>query len=296
MRGNAIKHQTTTTGTGALTLAAVSGWPTYASVFGNSGTRMVDYTVQTNAGLPIEGGVGEVNLATLVLTRAKVQWTWDGSSYDATAPTALSLAAGTHQVVCGPTVEIGGIYAASTTPGDSLGVATMAFCQNSTFEFMGNQRCEFFWTPIRRTGQISTVSLRMSSGYTGGTSSMKVGLYDIDEAGKPFNLLADFGNLGSVVVGTMTSAPLATPITVPPGDMYAIAVLGEWSGGSGSPSLTQGNGSLGHSPFGTRLSNSGIANRVITNIRVNTRTSLPADASGLTFVLSGNQSPFLVLG
>jgi hypothetical protein len=299
MRANGLKHETVTTGTGALTLTAVSGWPTYANAFGNTGTRMVDYVVQDSAGLPLEGGVGELALSTLVLTRSLVQWTWNGATYDNTAPTALSLASGTKRVICGPTVETGCVYASITTPGDNLGV----MIGNSTTSVivgehnMINQRCLFFWAPIRRGGQISKVSLRIVDGYTGGSSSIKVGLYDIDEVGKPFNLLADFGNLGSLSASTtMTSATLGTPITVPPGDMYAIAVLPEFSGGSGTPTIAVSNGTIGGSPFGAVLSNTGINDRAIMCMHVNSRTSLAADASGLTYAVTGTSMPHLVLG
>jgi len=294
MRANAIKQETVTTGTGAITLTAVSGWPTYADVFGATGTRMVEYVVQDAAGLPIEGGVGEINLATMVLSRVLVQWTWNGTTYDNTAPTALSLASGTKQVICGPTVESGGIYAASTTPGDNLGVVVQTIYQAGTASSQTHQRLSFFWTPIRRTGQISKISLRTNSGYTGGTSSIKAGLYDIDEAGKPFNLLIDFGSLGSLTSGsTLTSSALATPVTMPPGDMYAIALLPEFTGGSGTPSIQIGGWAMGHSPFGFQAS---VSRRSIEWLYVDSQTSLPADASGLSYATGSNEVPLLVLG
>jgi hypothetical protein len=293
MRGNALKHETSTTGTGALTLTSVSGWPSYDDVFGATGTRMVEYVVQDSAGLPLEGGVGELALSTMVLSRSKVLWTWDGTTYDATAPSALSLASGTKQVICGPTVETGGIYAASTTPGDDLGITTgMAVFAGTTTFFPTHQTCLFFWAPIRNAGQISTVSLRVQGGYTGGASSVNVGLYDIDEAGKPFNLLADFGNLGTFSTGTKTSAALGTPISVPPGHMYAMAVLPQFSGGSGTPALVVSTGMLGGSPFGTDLAGS---RKSITCLGVTGQTSLSADASGLTYTIINVGHPLLVL-
>jgi hypothetical protein len=293
MRGNALKHETVTSGTGALTLTSVSGWPSYDDVFGATGTRMVEYVVQDSAGLPLEGGVGELALSTMVLSRSKVQWTWDGTTYDATAPSALSLASGTHQVICGPTVETGGIYAASTTPGDNFGITTgMAVFGGPGGYFFVHQRCEFFWAPIRNAGQISTVSLRLPLGYSGGASSLNVGLYDIDEAGKPFNLIADFGNLGALSTGNKTSGALGTPISVPPGNMYAMAVLPQFSGGSGSPALRVSPGTLGGSPFGTDLAGS---RKAIACLGVTGQTSLPADASGLTYGITNVGHPFLVL-
>lgn len=100
MRGNGIRHTTSSTGTGNLTLMAVSGRPSYASVFGGSGSRPVEYTILDDSNVPIEGGVGSVDLSTLVLTRSPV-WTWDGTTYDDTSPAPVNVAAGAT-VICAP--------------------------------------------------------------------------------------------------------------------------------------------------------------------------------------------------
>jgi hypothetical protein len=296
MRANALKHETSTTGTGALTLTSVSGWPSYDDVFGVTGTRMVDYVVQDSANIPIEGGVGELALSTMVLTRVRVQWTWDGTTYDATAPSAVSLASGTKQVICTPTAEIGGVYSIPASPSDGLGIATQVVTLTGAAMTLVHERSAFFWAPIRKTGQISTVSLRIAGGYTGGASSIKVGLYDLDETAKPFNLLADFGNLGALAANSnLTSAALGTPISVPPGDMYAIAVLPEFSGGSGTPTLATSGGSFGGSPFGTVLSGSGLGDCIIQCLGVTGQTSLPTDASGLTYLVTNTTQAYFVL-
>jgi hypothetical protein len=100
MRGNGIEH-TTTGGAGDLTLAAVTGKPTYASVFGSTGSRLVEYTVLDSANVPVEGGMGVVNLSTLVLTRTRAEWTWSGTTYNAN-PSGPSAIASGSQVICAP--------------------------------------------------------------------------------------------------------------------------------------------------------------------------------------------------
>ena len=87
-----------TGGTGTLTLASVSGWPQPSSVFGTSGTRMVqyeicEYTDATFATLAnYERGVGSLVLSTGVLTRNPAA-TWNATTYTSTGATALSIGA-----------------------------------------------------------------------------------------------------------------------------------------------------------------------------------------------------------
>jgi hypothetical protein len=96
VRGNGIEH-TTTGGAGALTLAPVAGKPSYANVFGSTGTRWVEYTVTD--GDKMEGGFGALDLATMVLTRSKVVWTWDGTNYSTTPAGPLTISS-TASVIC----------------------------------------------------------------------------------------------------------------------------------------------------------------------------------------------------
>lgn len=108
MIGNGIRHTTVSVGTGPITLAAVSGHPTYANAFGASGSVMVAYAILADdGGQPgplIESGVASLNLATLVLQRAP-SVTWDGATYSSGAPSPISLGAGTKHVICPPTAE-----------------------------------------------------------------------------------------------------------------------------------------------------------------------------------------------
>jgi hypothetical protein len=55
-------------------------------------------------------------------------------------------------------------------------------------------------------------------------------------------------------------------------------------------------GTIGGSPFGTVLDNTGLVDRVILCMEVTGQTSLAADASGLTYAVTSTEMPFLVLG
>lgn len=295
MRANGLKHETTTTGTGALTLTGVSGWPGYDDVFGTSGTRLVDYTILDSAGVPIEGGVGAVDLATMVLTRTLPYFTWTGSVYDDTSPAALGLASGTKGVICAALSQTGGIFGLLSSIGDNLGL-TASLPMAGTFNYgFTHQRLEMSWCPLRKATQISQVSMRLNGAYSGGTSSLRVGLYEINTSGLPQALLADFGNLGSLSAGVLTSSALGTPVTLPPSDMYALGVLAQFTGGTGTPTVSTTNATMGGSPFGSSLLNGVPSNRTVMMIGSAGQTALPTDASGLTYTVTNSNTAMVAV-
>lgn len=98
MLGNWIKQTTTSTGTGNLTLAAVTGFPTFANQFAVG--EFFYYTVLNDAdGTPVESGIGRLSDAT-TLVRDKVLATFVGGTYNDNDPTAATIAAGTKRVIC----------------------------------------------------------------------------------------------------------------------------------------------------------------------------------------------------
>ena len=237
MRANGIKHETISTGTGTLTLTSVSGWPSYDDVFGTSGTRFVDYTILDSSGVPIEGGVGSIALSTMVLTRTYPAWTWNGTTYDATDPSALSLASGTKTVICSAWTGLGLVPFVPSTLGDNKGHGVSGVHAGLGGFSLTNQRKFSVPVKIEMLRPITYATMRVTTGYTGGTSSLNVGLYEIGSNGLPGVRLADFGNLGSLTANTtVTSAALGTPIWLPPG-FYMLDILAQYSGGSGSPVL-----------------------------------------------------------
>lgn len=96
MLGRWIKQLTTTTGTGNLTISEVTGYPTFVDLFPVN--RAFYYTVTDVNGLPIEDGVGHLSGST-TLVRDMILATYVSGTYDDTAPTAASLAAGDKYVI-----------------------------------------------------------------------------------------------------------------------------------------------------------------------------------------------------
>lgn len=81
LRGNAIEMQVTAGGTGNLTVASVTGKPSFQSMLGSTGTRPVRYVLLDANNGRLEGGRGLLNLATGVLSRDAPSWDYDGTNY-----------------------------------------------------------------------------------------------------------------------------------------------------------------------------------------------------------------------
>lgn len=103
MLGFGIKESTTTTGTGSLTLAEVSGYPQFQDRYSATTLERFPYTITDDAGLPIEMGIGYLSAAS-TLVREVIHVTWSGTAYTQNT-TAYSLAAGTKYVLATPAVD-----------------------------------------------------------------------------------------------------------------------------------------------------------------------------------------------
>lgn len=124
MLGFGGKQTTATTGTGALTLSAVSGYPTLNDIFGVG--PFFEYSLLDSNGAPLEHGIGHLSSST-VLVRDFPQQTYASSTYDDTSPSAVSLA-GTTTVI---------------------GAAGPAGLQGAGFAIDGNSAnvTRYFWSP-----------------------------------------------------------------------------------------------------------------------------------------------------
>lgn len=295
MRLNAVKAETTTTGTGAVTLTDVSGWPNFDDWLGTSGTRMVRYTILDASGVPIEGGIGSLVLSTMVLTRTTPQWTWASSTADNTSPSAVSLASGTKTVICTPNADdfIGSLPYMSTL-GDNLGATPLYAYTSITTYTLGNQRVEYIPLCIVKPGPVDRVSIRCTTGYTGGSSSLNASLYEVASDGRPGVRLADFGNLGSLTAATLTSTPI-TAFWLGARWVY-LALLAQFSGGSGTPAVQACSGIITPTPLGAVIS-AGSGARHFTVGQVSSQTSLTDPATLTSIAGSGSTTlPFVVFG
>lgn len=184
MLGNWVRCTTTTTGTGDLTLSAVTGYPAFSDVAAVG--RYVYYTIlDDSTGQPIETGIGHLSAST-TFVRDKILATFVSSVYDDTAPSAVSLASGTKRVI--NSIE------AMTSRVSALNINTsaggrIAFGQSTPCPISGTSltvtadRCYYLPIVITSPREIDGISCRVSSGV--GSTTAKVALYSAGLDGKP---------------------------------------------------------------------------------------------------------------
>ncbi len=279
MRADWIWMQSATGGAGALTCAAVAGWPGWANVI--AGPRRVSYTIlqfaDTGLQTPVqmETGIGNFDPVAGILTRTTVQRTWDGAAYlpregVATQPTALAFGADATKVriSCTPTVDLMPALpyvGASVGGGDGYGSlpANVTNALVGSYQ-LGSGTIEYNPIYLAHRGPFSTATLRVGDGggtYTGGTQSLTAAIYEVGADGLPGRKLIDFGAIGGAApfaaAAFVSNTPLPVPVDLEPGWYYQ-AILGIYSGGTGGPPRVKGATSMwGVSPLTTRLATGG---------------------------------------
>lgn len=113
-RKNLVKEATATTGTGTLTLTALTGWARFADAY--TVGQVVPYAIEN--GTNKEVGLGTVG-ASNTLARTTVLATLVGGVYDDTSPTAITLA-GESTIFSGPLAELFDASEITFTPTGSL--------------------------------------------------------------------------------------------------------------------------------------------------------------------------------
>lgn len=283
----------------AQTLAAVTGFPTFAQILTSiATTRNILYTIReyTDASLTVplkwEHGFGSYNQSTNVLTRIKVLSTWDGTSYVTVSPSMLSFGTANTRVFSGPCADAphhAVMPFQNYTVGDAMGATGLNMVMTaSTFQMVSNTE---YYMPFLHggTGRIIAVNLYVTSRVTG--TACKVGFYDIGSDGLPGRLVWDA--TGGTPVDTGTAAGIFG-VTVskflPPGWYYlcllangiptlrAFQAAGLWPGPGGSSS---GNPN-------TRLSGSGSYATGLPSTRTATLTAGSNLASPTAFLKSAN--------
>jgi hypothetical protein len=229
---NWLEMTSATGGTGALTLTAVSGAPTFANVFGASGTRRLPYAVlewgsSARTGPPIksESGWGEVNLATSVLTRTRPETTWNGTNYDGTVPSAISFGttAANIRVILTPLSAFAPTALQAfpvTTPSENLG-AWSAHLVNVAAAVTVTAAREYY-VPFhwRLHGEYAQFGVGITT--TIAASGVKIALYDVASTGLPGIKRQDLA-AGTPIDSSGTAGIRAVSLSnvLPPGWYYA---------------------------------------------------------------------------
>lgn len=311
MRGNGIRQtHDGTGGTGTLTLVAISGWPAFSNVF--TGVRLVDYEINeyTDASKTVlaqqECGEGSIDTSTGILTRTRIDSTWNGTTYlpnpgSATAPTALNITntAANVDIICGPSAAsmmaaVPFYYGAVGSVSDGLGLPPFNFNSANSSVSPNLTSGTVWYSPsyLAHRGPFSQASVRVTTGTTGGTPTLTVGVFEVASDGSPGKKLIDFGSVGTTsntAPFTLTSSALSTPVSLPPG-WYWTGILWVANSATGTPIIKAASGGL-PGPGGVFLSN---ASPFASLLTVGSQTVLTDPATPPTGNVSAPTIPLLV--
>lgn len=224
MLGNWIRETTTTTGTGNMTVAAVTGYPRFSTLFALN-QRFLYSILADSDGTPIEAGIGYLS-ATSTLVRERVLATYSSGTYDDTSPAAVSLASGTKRVVCAAVstafgsmpyehqrLPSSGVRGRWGLPGQGHNGAPTGFGHDTAYRWFHPVKWE---TP----GVIDRVSFYASANTA---NNFRAAIFQITTDGKPGAILADFGATAISGTGIKHSGALGTPIFLPAGE-YLVGI------------------------------------------------------------------------
>jgi hypothetical protein len=246
MRGNWIEMTATQTAANAnpTALSAVAGLPTYADVFGATGTRLVEYEMDDGAGR-FECGYGQIDLATMSLSRDYPIATFDAGAtpkyVSGNVPRLTNFGAAVT-VRCSPLASAVGGGELHPSASFFSGIGNGYFNnQGDGFYSTGFQGWRnffaFLWTGSR---PIKSISINVRSAATAGI--LRVGLMEI-VAPTSFRLIQEFTinsqfNAALSGIQTINNFP---PLAVPQGPYVLQAVT---SGISGSFAVSACSGHM----------------------------------------------------
>jgi hypothetical protein len=232
---NWAKATSTTTGTGDLTLSGVTGYPTFNDVYGTS--RRFPYAILDNSNppRPIEAGIGYLSAST-TLVREKVLSTYSASTFDDISPSAVSLAAGTYNIVTPPLAE--GLLNACKS-GHRLaspGYQKISYSQHYTIHNTSSTGYtavanRLIFTPFWLTSSVECDALAVRCGTGVASTNVRIGIYDVTPEGHPGKLLGETGSLATTTSSTDVIGTLGATVRLQPGWYFTALVT------DGAPAL-----------------------------------------------------------
>jgi hypothetical protein len=292
MLGNGIKQTSSSSGTGALTVAAVTGSVALTQAFAVG--QPISYSIYTGGdSAPVfrEAGIGYLSAAD-TLVRAKVSATFDGTTYNPNNPTATDFGGASIAIICTPhagTVESMLPTVDKTSSAVARFITSAGRTMNSTT--VAPTTLRIFYAPfLLKTG--AAVTSLMTNVTTAGAAGtvVRLGVYSCNENGYMGSLLASTGDIDVSSTGQKAGS-LTTPVFLPAGWYYVAYVA---SAAVTVTALTTGvSNVLGGNPLGLNSANAMI------DMRYETAASavLPATASQSTTALPANtHNPAVYLG
>lgn len=249
MLGYGIKETTTTSGTGTLTLSAVTGFARFSNVFPVGSSVM--YSLLDSSLQPIESGVGTVGAGN-TLSRDKISSTIVSGTYNDLTPTATSLT-GTTTVICtglasGFATTIPNVNTVITTSGATpqrLVMDTRVNMHTASSAGLTMIANMLYLTPFKLDFDViaTGIALRIGTGSSG--KSIIAGLYQLDHRGYPAKLLGQTASTAAATSGVNWSASFSGGnVKLIPG-MYVIGIVSD-----GTPAIGAIANQAYFNPFG----------------------------------------------
>lgn len=241
---NGFKQSTTTTGTGNITLATVTGFAPFSAKYstGTNGDPIPYAIVRDSDGVGVEWGLGHLDTTT-TFVRDKILATWDGATYVENAPSAVSLGAGPYTVMVADMSAIRPIAPVATdsalsSPRHLLGGQISANPGGS----VGLTNGTAVLVPFRLDvcGVISGIATKVTTAATTGTTkNIRAALYAADKNGHPGNVIAEStAGVSASTTGTKALS-FAAGVRLPAG-WYFVAMLTD-----GNPNVAGSNSLAG---------------------------------------------------
>ena len=280
MLGTWINQTTTTTGTGNLTLASVTGYPEFSTQF-SSGQRFQYQILDDSTGAPIESGIGYLSSGALV--RERIECTMVSGTFDNTAPTAVSLAAGTKKVICSISSASAfspAVGAVSAATYKSYGDGTIVYGSGQSFAMIADRAYAKQFEALA-TNEIDAVLTRVTVAGASG-KLIRGAIYSIGNDGLPDVKLAESSTVAADTTGVKTLSFTA----IRPPQRFFVAVISD-----GTPSLFC-------TPSGTNRTALGHNSSIETYDMLNkagTGTTFPTSWASPGFSVSFEQRPVLAV-
>lgn len=249
MKGYGIKETTSTTGTGTLTLSAVSGFPRFENEFANGVS--VYYSLLNSSGQPIECGIGTVGAGN-TLSRDRILATFSGGTYNDLTPSAVSLT-GTTTVICSglassSPIAIPNVNTVITTSGNApqrLVMDSRINTNSASSTGLTMAANTLYMLPFYLSVDcIATgIALRIGTGAAG--KSIIAGLYQLDYRGYPAKVLGQTASTAAATSGVNWSASFTGGnVKLVPG-WYVIGIVSD-----GTPAIGAVTGTAIFNMFG----------------------------------------------
>lgn len=204
---------TTTTGTGALTLSSISGWPTINDVAGTG--RPFRYAIlDDSTGAPLAAGIGSLSAST-TMDRGAVETTYSSGTYTQ-AGSVLSLASGTKRVIVTALAEdmVPAIPNVQNAFGQRLVLPDGLDPSNNNKTIIANT---MYLSCLRlNVGRaVGSLACKVTTAAGTGTDRIQLGIYACGADGLPGNLIARTGDIAPNSTGYKTAVLTSGNILLP---------------------------------------------------------------------------------